>query len=50
MRGWGHCEWWFGELDKGIQTAKKALTLCKDAGNLEDAGYACNTLTMVLLL
>jgi tetratricopeptide (TPR) repeat protein len=37
----GHCEWWFGELDKGIHTEKKALTLCKDAGNLEDAAYAC---------
>ena len=40
----GHCEEWFGELDKGIQTEKKALTLCKDAGSLEDAGYACNIL------
>jgi tetratricopeptide (TPR) repeat protein len=40
----GHCEQWFGELDKGIQTEKKALMLCKDAGNLADAGYACNTL------
>jgi predicted ATPase len=37
----GHCDWWFGELDNGIQTLKKALTLCKDAGNLEDAAYAC---------
>jgi class 3 adenylate cyclase/tetratricopeptide (TPR) repeat protein/ribosomal protein L40E len=36
----GHCEWWFGELNKGIQTEKKALSLCKDTGNLEDAGYA----------
>jgi tetratricopeptide (TPR) repeat protein len=40
----GHCEEWFGELDKGIQNETKALALCKDAGNLEDAAYACNTL------
>jgi tetratricopeptide (TPR) repeat protein len=37
----GHCEWWFGELNKGIQNENKALTLCKNAGKLEDAAYAC---------
>lgn len=36
----GHCEWWFGDLDQAVENLNRAVTLCEDAGNAEEAAYA----------
>ena len=38
------CEWWMGNYDQAMQTAKKATELCEASGAYEYAGRAFNTL------
>jgi tetratricopeptide (TPR) repeat protein len=43
----GQCEYSFGHYDRAIQTLTKAIKLCKEAGNLEDLGYAYGFLVTI---
>jgi class 3 adenylate cyclase/tetratricopeptide (TPR) repeat protein len=36
----GDCEYWFGELDRAIQSLNKAVELCEAAGSAEEAARA----------
>jgi tetratricopeptide (TPR) repeat protein len=43
----GQCEYSFGHYDRAIQTLTKAIKLSKEAGNLEDLGYAYGFLVTI---
>jgi predicted ATPase/class 3 adenylate cyclase len=45
----GLCEFGLGRFDQAIETLTKAATLCEEADNLEDAGFAYTWLAWSLL-
>jgi tetratricopeptide (TPR) repeat protein len=45
----GQCEYSIGHYDQAIHTLTKAIKLCKEAGNLEDLGYAYGFLVTIHL-
>ena len=40
----GHCQWWFGDYDRAIETDTKAAQLCEAGGNTEEAVHAYTNL------
>jgi len=35
----GHCQWWLGDLDKGLQSLNKAAEVCRASQYFEEAAY-----------
>jgi tetratricopeptide (TPR) repeat protein len=46
----GHCQWFFGELDRAVVTLNEATRLCDMAGNAAAAAYAYMLLEWTYLL
>jgi tetratricopeptide (TPR) repeat protein len=35
----GHCQWWLGDSDEGLQSLTKAVKICESCEDFEEAGY-----------